>query len=208
MKAHVLIIEGDLRVGHSLSTELLSEGYRTSLFREGKQGLMAAQQLAPELILLSWELPGLPGLDVVRQLRARYCTAQIILISHKHDLRSCILGLDAGANDYICRPLRMAELLARVRARLRRVEFEKDLSVLRFDDLRLDQKSRECYRGQELIMLTAKEFELLRYFMKHPRIVLTRQQILASVWGYVFEGKSNVIEVLIFSLRRKLGVQS
>ena len=204
MKNHILIIEDDKKLARLLGEKLSIEGYKTSLAYDGLRGFINAQEHNPALILLSYELPSMSGIEVVRQLRTRGFTDQIILMSKISGPQACKLGLDTGANDYIVKPFAMAELLARVRARLRRAQYDGHLPILQFDELTLDQNSRECYRGKDGIPLTAKEFDLLMYFMQHPQVVLTRQQILSSVWGYTFEVTSNIIDVCIFSIRRKL----
>ena len=204
MKSQIFVIENDEKYALTLVDELSLEGYQVSLFYEGLRGFINTQEQHPDLVILSYELPNVSGLEVIRKLRASGGIAQIILTSTIANSQVCRLGLDAGANDYIAKPFAMAELLARVRARLRRAQYDGRLPILKFSDLTLDQTSRECHRRQELIPLTTREFELLNYFMQHPQIVLTRQQILRSVWGYTFEIASNIIDVYIFSLRRKL----
>ena len=204
MKSRIFVIEDDREYVETLVAELSLEGYQVSLFHDGLEGFINALEQNPDLIILSYEIPIISGLEVVKRLRAKGIIAQIILISETFNLQVCKLGLDIGANDYIVKPFAMAELSARVRARLRRVQYDDPLPILQFGDLTLDQTKCECHRQQDLIPLTTREFELLKYFMQHPQEVLTREQILKSVWGYPSEITSNIIPVYIFSLRRKL----
>ena len=204
MKAHILVVESNRETAQFLSAELSAAGYKISLFEDGLKGITGAQRLFPDLILLGWILPNMSGLEIVQQLRLLGYTTQIILVGNRLDVKSCVVGLDAGANDYIWQPLNEAELLARVRARLRRTNHDNDLAILRFGDLILNQKSQQCYVKQSLVHLTVKEFDLLKYFMQHPRIVLTRAQIFEIVWGYDFIGNSNIVEVYIRYLRQKV----
>ncbi|MEY2985147.1 MAG: OmpR subfamily protein Rre28, partial [Cyanobacteriota bacterium] len=169
-------------------------------------GLTQAQEFPPDLLLLDGILPGLSGLEVCRRLRETGSRIPIILITAKDDIADRVAGLDAGADDYIVKPFNLDELLARVRVQLRRPQEDSDNS-LEFADLRFNRHTREIYRGDRLIELTAKEFELLDYLLSHARQVLTREQILERVWGYDFMGDSNIIEVYIRYLRLKLEAQ-
>ncbi len=202
-KGHILVIEDEAKLARFVEVELTYEGYRVSLAADGPTGLMSAREQLPDLILLDWMLPGISGLEICRRLRSTGNRVPVILMTAKDDVTDRVEGLDAGADDYVVKPFSIQELLARVRAHLRRYQ-GSDESRLTFLDLVLDPLTREVMRGDRRIELTAKEFDLLRYLMEHPRQVLTRQQILENVWGYDFMGDSNIIEVYIRYLRLKV----
>jgi DNA-binding response OmpR family regulator len=170
---------------------------------DGMTGLMLAREHSPDLALLDWMLPGLSGVELCRRLRATGFKAPIIFLTAKDEVEDRVAGLDAGADDYVTKPFSIEELLARVRAHLRRNQ-ETDEDILQFETLVLNRKTREVDRGARAIALTAKEFDLLEYFLRHPRQVLTRDQILENVWGYDFVGDSNIVEVYVRYLRLKL----
>ncbi|MFW5779624.1 MAG: winged helix-turn-helix domain-containing protein, partial [Coleofasciculus sp.] len=162
-----------------------------------------ARESQPDLLILDWMLPGVSGLEICRRLRSTGDKMPIILLTAKDEVSDRVAGLDAGADDYVVKPFSLEELLARVRAHLRRNQ-EEDPETIQFADLSLNHSTREVYRGDRLIELTAKEFDLLDYLLSHPRQVLTRDQILERVWGYDFMGDSNIIEVYVRYLRLKL----
>jgi two-component system OmpR family response regulator len=203
MNHRVLVVEDEEKLARFMELELKYEGYDVSVAKDGMAGLTQAREFPPDLLLLDWMLPGMSGLDVCRRLRETGSKIPIILITAKDDIADRVAGLDAGADDYIVKPFNLDELLARVRVQLRRTQEDNDDS-LQFADLRFNRSTREIYRGDRLIELTAKEFELLDYLLSHARQVLTREQILERVWGYDFMGDSNIIEVYIRYLRLKL----
>jgi two-component system response regulator MprA len=147
-------------------------------------------------------LPGIDGIEVCRRLRAAG-KVPILMLTAKDSVSDRVVGLDAGADDYLVKPFNLDELLARIRALLRRTTTPK-LKEYDFEDLKLDTGTRRAYRGERIIDLTAKEYELLELFMRHPRQVLTREMIYDDVWGYDFGGESNIIEVYVRYLRQKL----
>ncbi len=200
---HILLVEDEVQLARFIQLELESEGYRVSVAHDGMTGLTTARETPPDLALLDWMLPGLSGIELCRRLRATGNKAPIIFLTAKDEVGDRVAGLDAGADDYVVKPFSIEELIARVRAQLRRHQ-EGDEEILQFDTLSLNRKTREVYRGTRLIELTAKEFDLLEYFLRHPRQVLTRDQILENVWGYDFVGDSNIIEVYVRYLRLKL----
>ncbi|WP_415354718.1 response regulator transcription factor [Leptolyngbya sp. FACHB-1624] len=200
---HILIVEDEVQLARFIALELESEGYQVSVAHDGMNGLMLAREISPDLALLDWMLPGLSGIELCRRLRSTGFKAPIIFLTAKDEVGDRVAGLDAGADDYVVKPFSIEELIARVRAHLRRNQ-ETDEEVLQFGTLRLNHKTREVYRGGRSIELTAKEFDLLEYFLRHPRQVLTRDQILETVWGYDFVGDSNIIEVYVRYLRLKL----
>lgn len=203
MTSHILLIEDEVKLARFVEIELTYEGYRVSVKNDGLEGLTAARELHPDIILLDWALPGLTGVEICRRLRSTGDKVPIILLTGKDEISDRVAGLDAGADDYVVKPFSIEELLARVRAHLRRTQ-EPSTDVLKFADLSLNHSTREVFRGDRSIELTAKEFDLLEYLLAHPRQVLTREQILEKVWGYDFMGDSNIIEVYIRYLRLKL----
>ena len=207
MTAHILLVEDEVKLAKFIELELSYEGYRLSVAHDGLAGLTAARELQPDLVVLDWMLPGLSGIEICRRLRTTGDKVPIILLTAKDEVSDRVVGLDAGADDYVVKPFSLEELLARVRAHLRRTQ-EADSDVLQFADLSLNRRTREVYRGKRLIELTAKEFDLLEYLLAYPRQVITRERILEKVWGYNFMGDSNIIEVYIRYLRLKLEVNN
>ncbi|MGK7959438.1 response regulator transcription factor [Crocosphaera sp.] len=201
--AHILLVEDEAKLAQFVELELKYEGYEVTVVNDGLSGLTNARDNNYDLILLDWMLPGISGLEICKRLRQTGNKVPIILLTAKDDISDRVAGLDAGADDYIVKPFSLEELLARVRASLRRNQ-EEDPELLQFLDLSLNPNTREVFRGSRLIELTAKEFDLLEYLMSHPRQVLTRDQILEWVWGYDFMGDSNIIEVYVRYLRLKL----
>lgn len=203
MESHILVVEDEAKLAQFIELELKYEGYGVSVANDGLAGLTAARESNPDLVILDWMLPGISGLEICRRLRLTGNKVPIILLTAKDDVEDRVAGLDAGADDYVVKPFSVEELLARVRAHLRRNQ-EQDSDLLEFADLRLNRSTREVFRGSRSVELTAKEFDLLEYLLSHPRQVLTRDQILERVWGYDFMGDSNIIEVYVRYLRLKL----
>ncbi|MGD1866537.1 MAG: response regulator transcription factor [Phormidesmis sp.] len=201
--AKILIVEDEEKLAKFVQLELGYEGYEVIVANDGLSGLMSARDNEPDLVLLDWMMPGLTGVEVCRRLRATGAMMPVILLTAKDGIEDRVAGLDAGADDYVVKPFSIEELLARVRAHLRRNQPE-DPEVFLFADLSLSRKTREVKRGDRTIELTAKEFDLLDYLISHPKQVLTRDRILEEVWGYDFMGDSNIIEVYIRYLRLKL----
>ena len=203
MTAHILVVEDEVKLARFVELELSYEGYQVSVTHDGLSGLTAAREFHPDLVVLDWMLPGLSGLEICRRLRATGDKVPIILLTAKDEICDRVVGLDAGADDYLIKPFSIEELLARIRAHLRR-NHEEDSDILQFEDLSLNRRTHEVHRGKRLIELTAKEFDLLDYLLLHSRQVVTRDRILEQVWGYDFMGDSNIIEVYIRYLRLKL----
>ncbi len=201
--ARILLVEDEEKLAKFVQLELGYEGYDVIVANDGLSGLMAARDSEPDLILLDWMMPGLTGVEVCRRLRATGAMMPVILLTAKDGIEDRVAGLDAGADDYVVKPFSIEELLARVRAHLRRNQSD-DPDVFSFADLSLNRKTREVKRSDRAIELTAKEFDLLDYLISHPKQVLTRDRILEEVWGYDFMGDSNIIEVYIRYLRLKL----
>lgn len=203
MTAHILLVEDDSKLAQFVEAELSLEGYHITVVPNGMDGLNMARQVQPDLLILDWLLPGMSGLDICMRLRSTGIQAPIIMLTAKDEIPDRVMGLNAGADDYVTKPFSIEELLARVKAHLRRVHPENP-TILEFEDLTLNCITREVYRDRQLIQLTAKEFDLLEFLMRHPRQVLSRVQILETVWGYDFMGESNIIEVYVRALRIKL----
>ncbi len=203
MNDHILLVEDDPKLAEFIATELHLEGYQVTIASNGMDGLKIARDSSPDLLILDWMLPVISGLDLCLRLRKTGMEAPIIILTAKDEIPDRVTGLNAGADDYVTKPFSMEELLARVKARLRRTHAQ-DLNIFTFEDLTLNCLAREVYRDSQLIELTAKEFDLLEFILHHTRQVLTREQILETVWGYDFMGDSNIIEVYIRALRVKL----
>ena len=203
MNEHILLVEDDPKLAEFIATELHLEGYQVTIASNGMDGLKIARDSSPDLLILDWMLPVISGLDLCLRLRKTGMETPIIILTAKDEIPDRVTGLNAGADDYVTKPFSMEELLARVKARLRRTHAQ-DLNIFTFEDLTLNCLAREVYRDSQLIELTAKEFDLLEFILRHPRQVLTREQILETVWGYDFMGDSNIIEVYIRALRVKL----
>jgi two-component system response regulator MprA len=201
MRDRILVIEDDERILQFLNRGLTYEGYRVDTAEDGPDGLVAARDNPPDLIILDWMLPGLDGLEVCRRLRAA-SQVPILMLTAKDTVADRVGGLDAGADDYLVKPFDFDELLARIRALLRRTKIEGS-EVLVYADLRLDTGTHQAFRGEHPIELTAKEYELLELFLRHPRQVLTRDVIYDRVWNYDFGGESNIIEVYVRYIRQK-----
>lgn len=201
--AYILLVEDEVKLARFIELELNCEGYQITVAHDGLAGLTLARESTLDLIILDWMLPGLSGLEICRRLRATGNKVPVILLTAKDEVSDRVSGLDAGADDYVVKPFSIEELLARVRAHLRRTQ-ESNLDVLQFEDLRLNRSTREVFRGQRSIGLTAKEFDLLEYLLSNARQVITRDRMLEQVWGYDFMGDSNIIEVYIRYLRLKL----
>jgi two-component system response regulator MprA len=202
MKERILIIEDDDQILKILRRSLVYEGYQVDTAVDGEGGLNMLRDNKPALVILDWMLPGMDGLEVCRRVR-ELGNQPVLMLTAKDTLEDRVQGLDAGADDYLVKPFELDELLARIRALLRRTQVER-APVLTFGDLALDTSTRLATRKNRVIMLTAKEYDLLEMFMRHPRQVLTREIIFDRVWGYDFGGESNVLDVYIRYLRQKL----
>lgn len=197
----VLVIEDEERIRQFLQRGLTFEGYRVDTAPDGQAGLNVARENAPDIVILDWMLPGMDGIEVCRRLRAASPTP-ILMLTAKDSVADRVQGLDAGADDYLVKPFSFDELMARLRALMRRA-VPVQPEILKFADLSLDTGTRQAFRADRAIELTAKEYELLELFLHHPRQVLTRELIYDRVWGYDFGGESNIIEVYVRYLRQK-----
>ena len=206
MKAHILVVDDDPRITDLLRRILAYEGYSVAIAASGTAALMRTLEHAPDLIILDIMLPGIDGLEVARRLRAAGDTVPILMLTARDAISDRVTGLETGADDYLVKPFANEELLARVKAMLRRNQAERQ-EVLRYADVELDTGTRVAHRSGREIELSPTEYELLALFLRRPRQVLTRDIILDRVWGMDFEGSSNVMEVYVGYLRAKLEAQ-
>jgi two-component system response regulator MprA len=202
VQRRILVVDDDPNILKVMQRGLGFEGYRVDVAASGEAALVAAREREPDLIILDLMLPGLDGFEVCRRLRGGLNTP-ILMLTARDQMRDKLAGFEVGADDYLAKPFVFDELLARVRALLRRAAPEGP-EVLHFADLALDTGTREVLRGERKLALTAREYELLEFFLRHPRQVLTRELIFQRVWGYDFLGESNVIDVHVRALRDKL----
>jgi two-component system response regulator MprA len=200
----ILVVDDERAVRESLRRALELEGYQVELAEDGERALeQVASTSAPDAVILDVLMPGIDGLEVCRRLRAEHNAVPVLMLTARSEVDSRVAGLDAGADDYLPKPFALAELLARLRALLRRAGNGEAADVLRFSDLELDLGTREVRRGDATIDLTRTEFALLELFLRNPRQVLTRSIIFERVWGYDFGPTSNSLDVYIGYLRRK-----
>ena len=201
--ATVLIVDDDRRITDMLRRTLAYEGYGVVTAADGHEALAKAQIHRPDVVVLDWLMPGMDGIEVAKRLRAADAVP-ILMLTARDAIEDRVEGLDSGADDYLVKPFAPAELLARIRALLRRTEPVRDgEKPLIYADLSLDPLTREARRGGRSFSLSPKEFDLLAYLLRHPRQVLQRERILQDVWGYDFGGNGNVLEVYVGYLRAK-----
>jgi two-component system response regulator MprA len=201
--ATVLIVDDDAKLLRMLQRTLTYEGFHVLSASNGNEALADVRAQRPDVVVLDWLMPGLDGLRVVEQMRAAGDRTLVLMLTARDAVENRVEGLEVGADDYLVKPFAPAELLARIHALLRRPEVASPDEVLAYADLTLNPITRETRRGERSFELTAKEYDLLRFLMRHPRQVLPRERILEEVWGYDFGGDDNVLEVYIGYLRRK-----
>ncbi len=200
--ARVLIVEDDEEIAQVLQRSLRMEGYETRIASDGEQALDMAADYIPDLVVLDLGLPKLDGMEVARRIR-KSGDVPILMLTARDAIESRVDGLDAGADDYLVKPFERQELLARIRALLRRRP-PRGAASLVVADLSLNPATHEVFRGDRALELTQREFELLEYLMRNERIVVARQRLLEDVWGYDPFATTNTIEVFVSNLRRKL----
>jgi two-component system response regulator MprA len=198
----ILVVDDEPAVRESLDRALRLEGYETELASNGEQALRAIGDRLPDAVVLDVMMPVLDGLATCRAIRAAGMRLPILMLTARDEISDRVGGLDAGADDYLVKPFALEELLARIRALLRRTAPE-DVEVLRFADLQMDLAAHEAHRGERSLELTRTEYLLLELFLRNPRRVLTREIIFERVWGYDFGPTSNSLEVYVGYLRRK-----
>jgi len=199
----VLVVEDDGDIADVLQRSLRLEGYEVRLAADGRAALDEANAFLPDVVILDLGLPRVDGIDVARALRREEDNVPILMLTARDALEARVSGLDAGADDYLVKPFERQELLARIRALLRRTP-PRGSAPLRVGDLQLNPDTHEVHRGERDIELTQREFELLEYLMRNERIVISRQRLLDEVWGYDPFSTTNTIEVFVSNLRRKL----
>lgn len=200
----ILLIEDDERIVSFLKRGLEAERYCVDAVNDGIEGIEMAKTIPYDLIILDLMLPAMGGVDVCRVLRAETVQTPILILTARSAVEDKIEGLGTGADDYLTKPFAFGELLARMKALLRRVPPHERASTLEVADLVLNRETHEVRRGENRVRLTAKEFALLEYLMSHPDKVLTRTSILEVVWGYQFDMLTNVVDVYIGHLRKKI----
>ncbi len=203
MAHRILIVEDEAEIADYLRRGLAFEGYAIELASDGPAALVAARDRPPDLVILDLMLPGIDGLEVARRIRAAD-DLPIIMLTARDAVADRVAGLESGADDYVLKPFAFEELLARIRVQLRRREAQATTEMLRFNRLTLNIAAHEARLSDRRIEFTAKEFDLLELFMRHPHQVLTREVLYDRIWGYDFGGESNVLEVYIRALRQKL----
>ncbi|MDI9887217.1 response regulator transcription factor [Streptomyces sp. HNM0645] len=205
----ILVVDDEPAVRDALQRSLAFEGYATEVAVDGADALAKVESYRPDLVVLDIQMPRMDGLTAARRLRSAGSTLPILMLTARDTVGDRVTGLDAGADDYLVKPFELDELLARIRALLRRSSYAaagtgaESGEVLSFADLRMDLATREVTRGPRRVELTRTEFTLLELFLAHPRQVLTREQILKTVWGFDFEPSSNSLDVYVMYLRRK-----
>jgi two-component system response regulator MprA len=200
---NVLIVDDDPKLLKMLQRTLSYEGFHVQSATNGNEALAEIQAHRPDVVVLDWLMPGLDGIGVVERLRDAGDKTLVLMLTARDAVEHRVEGLESGADDYLVKPFAPAELLARIHALLRRPSVSLHDERLTYADLSLDPVTRETRRGDRAFELTTKEFDLLRYLLRHPRQVLLREQILQEVWGYDFGGDDNVLEVYIGYLRKK-----
>lgn len=197
-----LVVDDEASIVDFIKLGLTYEGFEVKTARDGPSGLTLAREFNPDVIVLDVMLPGMDGMEVCQRVRGQ-SDAGIIMLTARDELQDRIKGLDCGADDYVVKPFRFEELMARIRAVMRRRGTTRQ-QVLIVGDLSLDQDTREVRRGERLVELTPREYDLLKLFMFNSRQVLKKETILERVWGYDFEGDANIVEVYVRYLREKL----
>lgn len=201
-KEKIVIIDDDSKIRAMLVRSLSYAGYTVLAAENGLQGWEVVVREKPQVVILDIMLPEMDGFEVCRLLKGQVDTS-ILMLTARDEVKDRVKGLDCGADDYLIKPFALEELLARVRALLRRYRENEEI-ILSFAELKINLNTYQVWRGEREISLTAKEFELLSLFMKNPRQILTREKIMDTVWGYDYQGESNVLEVYIGYLRQKL----
>jgi DNA-binding response OmpR family regulator len=202
----ILIIDDDRRLCTIIRRGFLEEAYAVDVAYDGEEGEYLAEVNPYDIIILDIMMPVKDGIEVCQELRARKINTPILMLTAKDTVEDRVRGLDTGADDYLVKPFAFSELLARVRALLRREGMSKS-PELRVGDLTLNTLTRQVWRGQQLVELTTKEYIILEYFMRHPNVVVTRTMIEEHAWDYDFDSLSNLVDVYIRRLRRKIDIE-
>jgi DNA-binding response OmpR family regulator len=203
--AKILVVEDDPTIGRFVELELSHIGFNVLKVTDGNAALDAVTEFEPDLILLDLMLPGIDGLEVARAVRAKGIETPVLMLTARSETQDVVTGFDAGADDYLRKPFEIPELLSRVRALLKRSEHDRPSSQMKSGAIEIDSLSRSVRVEGELVNFTAKEYDLLEFFMLNAGRVITRDEILADVWGGQHTTDSNVIEVFVCHLRNKIG---
>ena len=203
--SRILIAEDEERIASFVRKGLSANGFITTVVADGDAALSHARTGDFDLVVLDIGLPGRDGFTVLRALREARVFTPVIILTARDSVRDTVAGLEGGADDYMSKPFRFEELLARIRLRLRTEGHAPEATVLRAGDLSLDLRTRRAHLDARTVELTAREFVLLELFLRHPGQVLSREQVLSHVWGYDFDPGSNIVDVYVRALRRKLG---
>jgi two-component system, OmpR family, response regulator len=204
-KATVLVVDDEPSIVDAVATSLRYEGFEVETASTGREALLAAHKVDPALIVLDVMLPDLDGFEVTRRLRQEGMQAPVLFLTAKDALDDKVTGLTVGGDDYVTKPFALAEIIARTRAIMRRSgAVTADTGILRFADVEMDEAAHEVRRAGNSIQFTATEFNLLRFFMRNPRQVLSKSQILDNVWHYDFDGDGGVVETYVSYVRKKL----
>jgi two-component system response regulator MprA len=201
--ATVLVVDDDPKLLSMLRRTLIYEGFHVLSADNGIAALTEIEAHRPDVVVLDWLMPGMDGISVLQHLRAAEDKTLVLMLTARDAIENRVEGLESGADDYLAKPFAPSELIARIHALLRRPSVVLADEKLAYADVCLDPLTRETRRGDRQFELTSKEFDLLRYLMRHPRQVLKREQILQEVWGYDFNGEYNVLEVYVGYLRKK-----
>jgi DNA-binding response OmpR family regulator len=202
--ARILIAEDEDRIASFLEKGLRANGFSTTVVDDGRVAASVARDSDYDLVILDLGLPSLHGLEVLDQVRRRGERLPVIILTARDELDTTVAGFAGGADDYVTKPFRFEELLARIRVRLR-PEGASEITLLRVGDVALDLRTRRASVGDRTVELTAREFTLAETFLRHPDQVLSREQLLSHVWGYDFDPESNIVDVYVRYLRKKLG---
>ncbi|WP_216207790.1 response regulator transcription factor [Amycolatopsis aidingensis] len=203
--SRILIVEDEERIASFVEKGLRANGFVTTVVADGDAALRSVISGGHDLVVLDLGLPGMDGFTVLQAMRDAKVTTPVIILTARDSVRDTVAGLEGGADDYMTKPFRFEELLARVRLRLKSGDRVPEVTVLRNGSLSLDLRTRRVSTEDSTVDLTAREFSLLELFLRHPGQVLSREQILSHVWGYDFDPGSNVVDVYVRTLRRKLG---
>lgn len=201
--ATVLVVDDDPKLLNMLRRTLTYEGFRVLTATDGNEALAEVQARRPDVVILDWLMPGLDGIGVLTRLRASDDKTLVLMLTARDTVENRVEGLETGADDYLVKPFAPSELLARIHALMRRPSVTIDDEPMAYVGLYLNPSTRETRRNERSFELTSKEYDLLRYLLRHPRQVLLREQILQEVWGYDFGGDDNILEVYVGYLRKK-----
>ncbi|GAP23109.1 response regulator transcription factor [Leptolinea tardivitalis] len=200
----ILVVDDDQKLLKMLTRTLIYENLDVITAANGEEALKQIEVHKPDLLIVDWMMPKMNGLDLIRRLREEENETMALMLTAKDEIENRVEGLECGADDYLVKPFAPAELVARVHALLRRIEPSLNNQLLEYAGVRINLSTHEVFRDEQILNLTLTEFNLLQLFLRHPRQVLERGQILSSVWGYDFGGDDNVLEIYIGYLRKKL----